>query len=312
MMSWFLATMLPFLPPATAAEPPVTGVVALATAADETTTPAPGPANPDEVDAARRAAAEDRYLQGLAAWKKRDWQGALDGARAALALDDEMEAAQLLEAYSLLRLHRVEEGVGALRGLADAGGDDATSREVQRRAGNLERRISDRWRRDQVSLSVSNLLSWERSFDQLGVSGGPTVDVQVPFGDRYAVRVETTTYWGLANNRDLDVRGPTVAPLAVGMLPLGRGVWTADAAVGPVLWYARGGYWEDGSQVFVGLRAAVGTDVRLSRRFGLRAEVGTRWYPFKGRELDWYGQPLDTRLAAEWWFGGGDREARGR
>jgi hypothetical protein len=153
-MSWFLGPIVISAVPAFAADPPpgtsYAPPAAAAAAPPPTATETPLPVGQTDVDATRRAAAETRYLEGLSAWKRRDWDGSLAGARAAVSLDPELDAAYLLEGYSLLRLGRAEEGVAVLRGLADAGGDDATSREVRRRAGVLERRISDRWRRDQV------------------------------------------------------------------------------------------------------------------------------------------------------------------
>jgi hypothetical protein len=266
---------------------------------------APGASSDASASASSEASlevAETVYLSALASWKRHDYEEALASAREAIALDPSLRAARLLEAYVLVRLDEQEEGVAHLRELAVEPAGDAQEEEIGRRARLLSLRITDKWRRDQFSFAIGQVIDWEEASGGVVPVLGPTLDLQIPVAPHLAVRVEAATDWADGSGL-FDVGGQTLGALLVLEQPIGRGRWSYDVGVGEVSWFARGGYWEDGRQVYPGFRAAVGVDARLARRFGLRWQVGTRAYPGLASTLPWYGQPLDTRFSAIWWLG---------
>lgn len=246
--------------------------------------------------------ATEIYLEALDAWRDHDHAAALAGARAALALDPELYAARLLEGYALLRSGEVDAGLAALNALTKAPPKSPDDEAAIRRARSIHARVTDRWRRDQLMLAAGHVIRVEGAYGGSKMVAGPTLDVEVPVTEDLGVRAELGIDWATGSDT-FDLGGPTLAGLATLHQPIGRGVWSVDLAVGPVMWLGYGGYWDDGHQLYLGARAAAGLDVRFTRRFGLRTELGTRYFPAVHDTLPWYGQPFDARLDLVWWLG---------
>lgn len=270
--------------------------------ADEPSPPATPDAQAHVDDDPGQSLAQTAYLVGLGAWKHREYDTALAKAREALAIDPTLAPARLLEAYALLRLDQVDAGVARLQSLATDAPDTVADGEVQRRARILSRRITDRWRRDQWSLSLGHTLGLETVYQGVDLTAGPMFMVEAPLPKRLGVRADVQIEWATGNDT-FDFGGPSGALLATWHQPIARGVWSVDLAVGPSLWWGIGGYWPEGYRPYLGGRAAAGLDVRFDRRMGMRAEVGTRYYPTVTRTLPWYSQPVDSRISMIWWLG---------
>lgn len=242
------------------------------------------------------------YLDALHAWRGHDYEAALAGARAALAVDPGLYPARLLEGYALYRSGEVDTGLAALDALSKAPPKGPDDDAAIRRARTIYRRVTDRWRRDQLMLAAGQVVRIEGAYGGAAVVAGPSLDVEVPVVSDIGVRGELGIDWATGSDT-FDLGGPTFAALATIHQPIGRGVWSADLGVGPVMWLGYGGYWDDGHQLYLGARAAAGLDVRFARRFGLRTELGTRYFPAVHDTLPWYGQPFDMRLDLVWWLG---------
>lgn len=241
------------------------------------------------------------YLRALAAWDRGEWGTALAEAEAALAAEPGHRPARLLEGYALFRLDRPEDGVGVLQALAAEPVSTEYDGVIQRRADRLWHRWADRARRDQVAVSGGFVLPVEKRYDTILPNVGLTAEVEVPVPGPVAVRAEVLL--PVQPEGLFDVGGDYIGLEAVLHHPLGRGVWAVDAALGPELWLARGGYWSDGNQPYLGLRAAAGLDVRPARRVGFRLQAGTRWVPGALEDLPWYAVPFDLSLTTVSWWG---------
>ncbi len=244
-----------------------------------------------------RAAAEadTLYLKGVAAWRDGKWARAARLCSEALRLSPEHSPARLLAGYSLLRLRKLDEGLTTLDGLARPAEGPPLTPEVQRRALHMQRRFTLPRTREQVSLTVSTVIAVERSGGFLTPLGGYAFAAQGPIVGPVATRVSFANPFGGSASL-LDVRGPRFDLLAVTELRLGGGLWFMDLGAGPALWIAEGGYWADGTQPYVGLRAAVGIDVRMGRTLGLRLETGFSAFPQAAADLSWHADPVDFRL----------------
>lgn len=248
--------------------------------------------------------ADAEYLAALSSWEGHEWAPALAHAEAALAIDPTHRPARLIRGYALLKLGRHDEAGIVLTGLTDEPVTLAYEGEVRRRANRAWRRYSDRYRRDQVALTVSfpvPVALVERTYEELVPVVGYAGAVDVPVPGPVDVRADVSGPFG--RDRVFRVDGPRVGVLAVARLPFGRSVWCGDIALGPVLWAATGGYWADGGQPYLGGRASLGIDVRPTWRLGFRAEAGAAWFPGASAYLDWYALPVDARLLTTLWLG---------
>jgi len=243
---------------------------------------------------------DEAYLAGLEAWQGSDWEGALARAREAQGLEPDHRAAALLEGYALMRLHQKDEGSARLRQLSELPADDSTEREVQRRAERAWRRYAERFARELVQLDGYAQSGPQFSYGATRLRGGwgaaLTVALPGPVEARVGVSAPLPDF-GL-----FEISGARFDLCAVTRLPVGRGVWTADLALGPTLWNATGNYWPEGSHRYTGLRASAGLDVRPAWRFGFRGELGGQYY-FGAADLP-HTLPFDVRLGLTTWLGG--------
>jgi hypothetical protein len=290
--------------PATPADPTAPAATAPPTPAAAATA-APGDAGDTDVAPPERAhvRADSLYLKALDAWKDRRWSRAWRLAGEALRLEPDHAPARLLAGYALLKMHSVDAALVTLDGLSWQVEPDPKNAEIRQRAWVVRRRFLDPRQRDQVSLSVGNLVLLQRAGDTVTPLGGYVFAVQVPVVGPVAVRADGGNPWGGTANT-LDVRGPRFDVLAVAEMKVDGGLWHVDLGAGPALWAARSGFWPDGWMPYVGVRGAVGTDVRLGRTLGLRFEVGASVFPAATTDLGWYAEPLDFRFGLSSWFGG--------
>jgi hypothetical protein len=288
---------------------PVTAAPAPVARAADPAPPAadPAPAGSDPATfaldpAARREQAANLYVKGLDAWKSGKHSRAWRLASEALALDPDLTPARLLAGYALLRLRRGEEGVTTLGGLDLEPGLSPLPPATLRSARRILRRHALPYRRDQWWVAVGNITFIERLGDTGGVLNGYSFSGQAPIVENLAVRVDAVSPWGGTADA-LDVRGARFDVMAVAEERIDKGLWHVDLAAGPAFWAATGRYWADGWQPYIGVRAALGVDVRLGAAMGLRYEMGASAYPTAAEDLSWYAEPLDIRVALQVWFG---------
>jgi len=252
--------------------------------------------------AERREAATNLYVKGLDAWKSGKHSRAWRLASEALALDPELAPARLLVGYALLRLRRGDEGVVTLDGLTLEPAASPLPVGTRRAARALVRRHALPYRRDQWWVSVGNITFVERMGDSVVPLNGYSFAGQAPLVEKLALRIDATSPWGGTADA-LDVRGARFDVMAVVEERIDKGLWHVDLAAGPAFWAATGRYWADGWEPYIGVRAALGVDVRLGATMGLRYEMGASAYPTAADFLTWYAEPLDIRVALQVWFG---------
>jgi hypothetical protein len=180
--------------------------------------------------------------------------------------------------------------------------DTDFDRAIARRAALLAARYTDRYRRDQVSLSVGQDLLVEQRAGGISLRAGAQVQLQVPVWDIVSVRAE---YGGTLDStfNTLLVGGPHIALVGVASFPMKDTKSYLDLAIGPAFWIAEGLYWKQNLHLYGGLRTALGYDWRFSRRTGIRLEAGWSYWPGLQKDLPWLTQPLDVRAALTFWFG---------
>lgn len=265
--------------------------------------PAPPPADapPVAADATTAEPAEARatalYLEALQRWQRGDVSGADKLAAEALGLDPDFVEAKLLYGFTQSRLGN-DAGVESLKALA---ADPLVDPEVQARAARVAGRITDRYRRDQVTAMAGWGLGWERRYDVLSSEVDLMIGVEVPVWRFLRIRAEGV--FAPFDGEELGLDGPIGAIGPSASLPLGKGVWSLEGAVGLAFWGATGPYWQEGGELQVGARVVAGIDVRPWRRVGLGLDVGTNVWPGLWVELPWYGQPVDARLMMKIWLG---------
>jgi hypothetical protein len=245
-------------------------------------------------------AAVPAYLDALSAFRAGDVDAASAGAQAALVLDPGLAPARLLLGFAAVRAGDLRGGDEVLGALAADPLLAAADPEVSALARRYVATFADRWSRDDLSVALGPAFVDARepvwsSVDVVGVG-----EVQVPLGGPVAARLDGST---VARTWDaLALRGPVVSALAVVSMPLGPGVWSVDAGLGPSVWIGRSertdGAW-DGA--FPGARGAAALSVRPVRRVGARAELGYAAHFGARPDLGGVSHGADVRLLAVGW-----------
>lgn len=271
--------------------------------------PTPSQAEHDQLT--REEDAREAYVKALAAWKRRSWKAAWVEATRALALDPELSEARLLAGYAALRLGKRGEGAETLAGLWLEPGPTPLPAASLEEARIVRSRYVAPLQRDQWWIGLGPSFFLEHTGGDTTPLLGWSLAAQAPVIGGLAVRLQGGGPW-LGPEDDFDIRGPRFDLLAVGAAPLGGGLWHVDLAAGPSLWLATGGFWYDGSQPFVGARAAVGLDTRFGAGFGMRWEVGGSAYPQAAEDFSFYAEAVDVRVLFQGWFGAVPGEPRRR
>lgn len=242
------------------------------------------------------SSADDVYLQALSAWQTGHTADALRLAVEAAHDDPDQEPARLLAGYALLRVRAPTAGAAVLRSLALTPTDDPVDGRVRSAASVAIHRIEDRTTRQQLSISWLQVVGAEKIWSQWTASGEEALVVDVPTGGpRLRLDLSHRYATGLQ-----DVGGWRVAPMALATWTHGHNA--IYLGLGPSLWIARGVWWDSGVHPYFGARAAAGTDVRVSRRWGFSAEIGATPH-LTDRTLSWYAHPFDIRAGVEFWPG---------
>jgi Tetratricopeptide repeat len=272
-----------------------------------------GPADPDvlppqdeaENPGTTQAELERLYLDAYADWQRGRWTEAQNKVEAVLAIDPAFRPARLLLGYCLIRRDRQEEGMAVLDALVAEEPTTPYEEAIRSRASLLLGRYRDKMRRDQIALVMGTEGLVERRLDGVAFRLGAAVQLDVPIRDVLGIRAEWSGAVPASNSfgGELVVDGHHFALMARATLPIGRGLWSVEGAVGPAIWLATGRHWPDGNEPFVGVRTALGSDWRFSRRVGLRMEAGWSFWPGQQAELPWLGQNLDSRVAMVVWMG---------
>ena len=248
------------------------------------------------ISAALATPMDEEYLYALRAWDSGHWSTALRAATEVLEEAPDHDPARLIAGYSLVKLGQMEEGLAELEVVAE----EATDKATQARADQVLRWYRDRWRRDQCALTLGTSLGAETFPDGPETLGGYAFVLHVPVRSTFSANLDLSGAWrDTAGN--LDIRGPRLALLVDRSTPIARGLFHLSAAGGPSVWFAKGGYWPDGGQVYVGMRGAVGIDVRPKPRLGFRFEVGSSIHPGVRTVVPWYSTPIDVRIAITNW-----------
>lgn len=204
------------------------------------------------------------YEVAKAAYEREDWAGALDRARKVLVLDDDHVGARVIEAGSLHRLRQWEEAMEGFHALAD---DPGAGEDARRMIGLYD----NRWRRDQVSLSLGGTFRDDHAVEGKQWTPGFVAELEAPIAGPVNVRFDFASGW--ETRGQLGVQGPIVAALITAHQPIG--IWALDAGVGPGIWLGRSQYWNSAyTGPFPAYRAAAGASVRPLRNLGFRAELG--------------------------------------
>ncbi len=248
---------------------------------------------------------ERLYLDAYADWQRGRWLDAQNKVEAVLAIDPGFRPARLLLGYCLIRRDRQDEGMVVLDALVKEEPTTPYEEAIRSRASLLLGRYKDKIRRDQLALTIGTEGLVERRLDGLAFRLGAAVQVDIPIRDILGIRAEWSGALPASNSfgGELVVDGHHFALMARASLPIGRGLWSMEGAVGPSIWLATGRHWADGNEPFLGLRTALGSDWRFSRRVGLRMEAGWSFWPGQQAELPWLGQNLDSRLSMVIWMG---------
>jgi hypothetical protein len=242
------------------------------------------------------------YLAALAAWDAGEVERALRLARKA---DDSSllphEPARLLAAYALLRLRRTDEGLAELAQLVEfPSSPGATRSDVRAAATRQWRRLTDRRRRDDVSIFLSGQLFGRPTPEKANIAGGYAVGVEFPLARALGVRLDIAPNSSALVN-DL-LAGPTLNLMATAHVPLGSGVWSLDLGVGPTAWILSGALTDDNLAPEPGLHGAAGVSVRPGRVFGLALETNAWNYPGMVPDLTAYMFTWDVRFSTVFWF----------
>ena len=246
------------------------------------------------------ADADALYLDALRAWSAGDWNGALVGARAALAEDPRHAPATLLEGYALVRLGELELGSATLRSLADDPWLSVHEPEVFALASRYAKSMDQRWRRDQPRLSAGLVVRHDRDPYQAHYSPTAAISARTPLSEGLGVVFDLVapapTYGELA----LD--GPVVSVLGSWSLPLGNGTWHVDLNAGPSVWIGSAKAIDHPVQgLFPGIRTAAGLSLRPHRRLGARAELGWTAHANARAGVEGVSQGPEIRLLATGW-----------
>ncbi len=233
------------------------------------------------------------YLKALRAWDQRDWSSAYRLSNRALEADPGHRPAQLLSGYASLRLGHMDDGIESLRAIS---GTDAPDDRVRYMARAVLYQRLDRWSRDDIELSFGIVSRWDAIAHVLKGRAGISLQAAIPVKDDYKLRLDGRVAFPGA--------GWHLSATASRSFRLGQGAWHTDLGLGPSVWLVNrfDPSWEEPPPVIFGIRAAVGTDVRLSRGFGFRIETGYTFSPRIGDILDGYTSPLDVRFTGVYYF----------
>ncbi len=237
----------------------------------------------------------DLYLEALDAWKGRNFAGALSLATKAVNIDPLFGEAWLLRSYAHLRLHEPDRALTSVRLARESERDD-----VRAAARAFEARLTQDYVRDSISLWTGLGPVVELDYGAPKGRVGLNLGVGVPVWKRLSARAEVQ--WIALDPGELRVAGSKAAALASWTLPIGGGRWSFTPAVGPSLWVATGQYWADGVNPYVGLRADLDLDVRLTPTLGLYLAASSDVYPAQLADLDWTYTPADVRTGLRLWF----------
>jgi hypothetical protein len=240
-------------------------------------------------------APDQLYLQALDAWKSRDFPTTLDLCAKAVNQDPLLSEAWLLRSYAHLRLRQRERALASVRLARESDRAD-----VRAAARGFEARLTQDYVRDSPSLWIGGGPLLELDYGELQPRVVLNVGVGVPLYTRLTARAEVR--WTAFDPGELRVGGSKISALGAWTLPLGDGRWSVTPSAGPSLWIATGQYWEDGANPYLGLRADLDLDARLTPAFGIYLAVGTEVYPGQLAALEWLGQPFEARTGVRLWF----------
>jgi hypothetical protein len=253
---------------------------------------------PTSPSASLDPSAVDLYRSALEAWREKNVTAALTLSTASVNTDPLLAEAWLLRSYAHLRLDDRTRALASVR-LAR----ESSRADVRAAARALEAQLTEVYVRDSPSLYFGLGPQVELRYGQGVPHVGLNLGVGVPVLKRISARVEVR--WTALDPRDLGVAGARASAMAAWTLPLGNGRWSLTPSVGPSLWLATGQYWSDGSNPYLGARADVDLDGRLSPTVGIYLAAGTEVYPGQMAELSWLAEPLDFRTGMRFWFWGG-------
>jgi hypothetical protein len=242
--------------------------------------------------------AVDLYRKALSAWQQKEVADALTLSTAAVNADPLLAEAWLLRSYAHLRLDDRTRALASVR-LAR----ESSRADVRAAAGALEAQLTEPYLRDSPSLYFGFGPQIELRYGQSVPHVALNLGVGVPVLKRISARVEVR--WTALDPGDLGVGGARASAMAAWTLPLGNGRWSLTPSAGPSLWLATGQYWQDGSNPYLGVRADLDLDGRLSPTVGIYLAAGTEVYPAQMTDLQWLAEPLDIRTGMRFWFWGG-------
>jgi hypothetical protein len=241
------------------------------------------------------------YMEGLQAWEQGKAITALRAAQAVLAEDPSHRQARLLCAYVLAELGRDEEAAEILLNLIREPVNGRYEQSIQDRAESLYHRLTARYRRTNPAFFASLYFPIYRRADALALAGGYAFSFQYPLSSAFHLRTDWQGTLPIEPD-NLSLGGMQLGALGMIELPLGSGRFSGDIGLGPSVWYARGAFWPDQSQWYLGGRAELGIDVRLSGFFGFRVETGWSAWPGLSLELEQQSQAMDFKMGMGFWF----------
>ena len=239
------------------------------------------------------------YAQALAFWQSGHYADAELLSREILRAEPNFRPAQLLLGYALIRSHQPEEAEILLKDLAAQPATNAFEWDIHQRAYESYHRLSDFKRRNQWALGAGFGAMWEHGFDGdwQTVGDGSFVFI-APLAPRFGVITEmssplTTQVFG--------VGGRAISPMFTVWQPVGSGQSQFSLSIGPSLWLARGVWWPQGHQEYLGIHADAAFDIRVGRHVGFRFDVGYSAH-LTGRALEGFLRPVDASAEILWWF----------
>lgn len=242
--------------------------------------------------------AVELYRSALSAWREKNAADALRLSTAAVNVDPLLAEAWLLRSYAHMRLKDRPRAMSSVR-LARK----STREDVRAAARALEAKLTEPYLRDSPSLFFGLGSQVELRYGVGVPHVALNLGVGVPVQERFSARIEVR--WTALDPGDLGVGGARASAMAAWTVPLGNGRWSLTPAAGPSLWLAVGQYWQDGSNPYLGARADLDLDGRLSPTVGVYIAVGTEVYPGQMADLRWLAEPLDIRTGMRFWFWGG-------
>ncbi len=293
--------LLTVLGPARAQEPPPVPVAAppatVQPAPAEPASAPPATAEPATVTSLPGAtkSARDLYLQALKAWKRRDFEQARDLCKEAVSGDPLLTEAWLLRSYAHQRLREPALALASVRIARESDRED-----VRAAARSLEARLTQDDVRDSPSAWAGGGPLFELIDGDLQPRVVLNLGVGVPLWERLTGRAEVR--WTAFDPGELRVAGTRASAMAAWTVPLGSGRWSFTPSAGPSLWIATGQYWADGVNPYLGIRADLDLDTRLTPALGFYAAVGTEIYPGQIADLRWLYEPLEARVGMRLWF----------